>query len=400
MATKLKFKKRLGVPDLSKIDSVLEKPLESFVIKNYADHGKELLVNDTIRSILNSYKANGTKFNPSKMGIPCHTPLGLHITNEETQRLKDAKNIINIGRNFREDFYGIVHCVKKSTSEYYEDVDAMHRTSWLYLAIISDLVEGYSEKNWKEFPVPSIVYENDDPTFPGLLALMLNGEGQTPWGKFDFLRIHSNNARLHNSMKTEDLLAYEKVLACKNIGHSMPVPANHKDADELGAITHIEAIMECDNMERFRFIQGQNFKWWPMEERDSAMWGFYGTQFDHYKAFGLPMTGTAWEERDHDIHAIVQKVFGNLTGLKAAVGPALKQMKLLSRGSFAKSKGVIAELSIVEIIYKHHYKGPHPISGASGNFVWTDPNTNQSINIVDALMKIPNTDYAQKIASL
>jgi hypothetical protein len=398
--TKMKFKKKKGQPDLSKIDSVLTKPLESFAVKTYEDHGRELMVNDEIRKIINNYKANGVMFDPNSMGVPCYTPLGMHITNEETQRLKDHKNIIKIGRNFREDFFGIVHCVKKSYNDFYEDVDAMHRSSWLYLAIVNGLIKGYSEKNWQDFPVPSIVFHTDDPTFPGLLALMLNGEGQTPWGKFDFLRIHSNNARLHNSTATEDILAYQKVLSCINDGVSMPVPANHKDAKKLGASTHIEAIMQTDNMDKFRFIQSQNFKWWPMESRDSAIWGFYGNQFDHYVSYGLPMKGKAWDERDNDFHCIIQQVFGNLTNLREAVAPALKQLAILSKGSAKKSASDDAALSIVEIIYKDYYKGPHPVSGASGNYSWIDPNNKKVLNIVDGLMQIPNSEFAKKIKSL
>lgn len=398
--TKMKFKKKTGRPDLSKIDSVLTKPIESFAKKTYEDHGNDLMTNDEIQKIINNYKANKVKFDPAKMGKPCYTPLGFHLTNEETQRLKDHKNIIKIGRNFREDFYGIVHCVKKSFTQHYEDVDAMHRTSWLYLAIINGLVKGYNEKNWRDFPVPSIVFHTDDPTFPGLLALMLNGEGQTPWGKFDFLRIHSNNARLHGSVATEDLLAYQKVLSCINDGVSMPVPSNHKDAKKLGASTHIDAIMKTDNTDKFRFIQSQNFKWWPMEDRDSAMWGFYGNQFDHYVNFGIPMKGKAWDERDNDLHCIIQKVFGNLTGLREAVGPALKQLAILSKGSFKKTADDDAALTVVEIIYKDYLNGKHPVSGASGNYSWVDPNSGKVLNIVHGLLQVPNSEYAKKINSL
>ena len=399
-ATKMKFKKKKGRPDLSKIDSVLTKPKGTFAVHTYEAHGRELMTNDEIVQIINNHKANKRKFDPSKFGIPCYTPLGLHLTNEETQRLKDHKNIINIGRDFREDFFGMVHCVKTDDSPFYNDVDAMHRNSWLYLAIINDLVIGYSEKNWGEYPVASCVYYNNDPTFPGLLALMLNGEGQTPWGKFDFLRIHSNNARIHGSTKTEDLLAYEKVRSCIDDGVSMPTPKNHKDAKKLGATTHIDAIYNTDNMDKFRFIQSQNFKWWPMENRDSAMWGFYGNQYDHYKSYKLPMTGKNWEERDHDFHYIIQHVFGNMENLRDAVSPALKELAIISKGSAKKNAGDDAALALVEIIYKDYFKGKHPVSGASGNYVWMDPNTKQVYDIVHGLMQVPNSDYAKKIKSV
>jgi len=397
---KLKFVKKQGTVDLSLIDNVLEKSLDQFVKKNYQLHGQELLANEKVRNLIDTLVQNKIQYDPAQMGVPCYTPLGKHLTNEEVQRLKDISNIIKIATNYRFDFYGVVHCVKKTTSEFFEDVDAQHRNSLLYVLIVKGLVKGYDESNWQDFPVPSIVYTTDDPTFPGLLALMLNGEGQTPWGDFEFLRIHSNNVRLHHSTKTEDLLAFQKVQSCKIDGHSVPLPKNHKDKNKKGAQTHIDSIMANDNMERFAFIQSQNLKWWPMEDRSSSMWGFYGHQFDHYKRFRLPLNGTAWEERDNDFHAIIQQVFGNLDGLREAVTPAIKQMVKMTNGAFTKGKSDIGELSLVELIYKNEYNGPHQISGLSGNFTWRDPNTKQEITLVDALKALPNTDYAKKIANL
>lgn len=400
----LKFEKKLGQADLSQIDNVFEKNKEDFLIKTYKDHADALYADEKIVSILNNYVANGVQFDPKDMGVPCYTPLGLHFTSEETQRLIDSRNIHKIGRKFRFDFYGIVHCVKKSYLDTYEDVDAMHRTTWLLLAILAGCVKGYDESNWMDFPIPSIVYHTDDPTFPGLLALMLNGEGQTPWGDIDFLRIHCNNHRLYGSIATEDMLAYQKVMSCKLDGHSIPVAANHKDAKKLGASTHIDAIMQNDNMERFRFVQSQNLKWWPMEDRDSGMWGFYGNQFDHYKNFKIPLTGKNWEERDHDMHAIIQMLFENLTGLRGVVTAALKQMSIHSKGAFKKGKSDNTELAIVEILYKDYYGGPHLVSGAAGNYLYRDPNTKEEYNIVDALRDLKDKNgkyiYRSKIDDL
>jgi hypothetical protein len=112
------------------------------------------------------------------------------------------------------------------------------------------------------------------------------------------------------------------------------------------------------------------------------------------------MKGKAWDERDNDFHCIIQQVFGNLTNLREAVAPALKQLAILSKGSAKKSASDDAALSIVEIIYKDYYKGPHPVSGASGNYSWIDPNNKKVLNIVDGLMQIPNSEFAKKIKSL
>ena len=54
---------------------------------------------------------------------------------------------------------------------------------------------------------------------------------------------------------------------------------------------------------------------------------------------------------------------------------------------------------MVEIIYKDYLLGSGKITGARGGYVYVN-SKNITINVVDALMQLPNTIHAVKIKSL
>ena len=53
----------------------------------------------------------------------------------------------------------------------------------------------------------------------------------------------------------------------------------------------------------------------------------------------------------------------------------------------------------VEIIYQDYLNGKEMITGSRGSYVYVNRLGNQT-NVVDALMQLPNTDYADKIFTL
>ena len=212
------------------------------------------------------------------------------------------------------------------------------------------------------------------------------------WGQIEHLRCNSAIARLFPKYaKAEDILALEQVSACLNEGHSVTLHYKHKNAKIKEALTHIGEIVSNKNMTRFKYILQENYNNWPQDSRSSGMFGFYGNIFDH-----LPGISKA---QMNDYHYIIDNVFGSIDKAKSAVTKAMTKMTALSNDNWQPSGKDNALLAMVEIIYKDYLLGSGKISGARGGYVYVN-SKNITLNVVDALMKLPNTVYATKINSL
>lgn len=420
------FNKSQGKIDISKIDNVLIKPKGTFKKYTVQDWGDMLMLDKEIQNILNTDKANDvantdSRFDPTVMGVTGYTLLKEFFYDEEYQRLMEMSNSKRLLRTFDLRFFTCVFCIKVINKKnkpftiidgvgntvvlYMNTVDGWHHLVDLYLELRAGNIKDWDPEDWGDFPVPTQTWTTDDPTLPGNMSLMLNGEGQSQWGEFEYLRIHSNNYRLYPKQATEqDKLAYDQVMTCLQAGNTALLPNNHTDAKEAGVFSHIGAVTHSANAEipRLEFIMSQNEKWWPLEERSSAMFGFYGNIYDEFVRNHKPLSGTAFDDQMLNYHYILQQVFGNLSkAMKAIKGKhgALKKLETLSNQGWKAPSGDTEVLGVVEIIYKDYLKGTHRISAIRGSYVWTNTKKQQQ-TVVDALMKLPNTTYAQIISSL
>ena len=422
MSTVLKFKKKSGKVDLSKIDNVLDKDPTTFKSLTYKDHSDRLLANKKTNAILDRYVHNKILFDPAKMGVPCYTRLGDHFTNEAVQRLLSMENCERILSKFRMDFVQPIHCVKREGSDKLEDNDDMHTASCLAALARKGLVKGIDKDKWQDWMVPTYLHETNDRTFSGDYALMINGEGKDPWGPFEFLKIHHNNFKYYTSDEDkrkgnydeDDKQAFDKVTILRN-ANTIPLPAKHPDLDKLGTTGHIDAIDKIDDLEELNYVVKTNDIWWHMYPRSNGMWGFYKTQ---YRFLQAPSPGQSpiinhkdKADYDYDIHSILQMVFGDtklrlhpFEVLLGVVPNALKKLRDMTGGGWTGSAGDISVFAIVEILYKDYYKGKFQVSGLAGKFTWTDKQTGRTVDIVDAICELQDKEgnyiYRDKIYSL
>jgi hypothetical protein len=101
----------------------------------------------------------------------------------------------------------------------------------------------------------------------------------------------------------------------------------------------------------------------------------------------------------NDYCYIIENVFGNIENAKKATIQAMKKLTAMSNDNWKPSGQDNALLAVVEIIYKDHMQCAESITGARGSYVYLN-SRGTTMNVVDALMKLPNTDYASKIQSL
>lgn len=419
------FTKPAGKISIKTFDNVLTKLKEDFKKLTVQDWGDVMLANDTIANLVSTDKANDvankdSRFDPARMGKTGYTKMGILFYDEEFQRLMDSPNFKNLITLFDLSFFTCVYCVVfkdkkmnyvKNKVTYHNTVDGWHHLIALYLHLRAGNIKGWDPEDWEDFPVPTQTWETDDPTFPGRLSLMINGEGQKKWGEFEYVRIHSNNYRLYHvshpdKVTAEDKLAYDQVMTCMNDGNSVLLSTNHTQANVKGALTHIDAVRKETNkdIDRLKFIMSQHEKWWPHEERSSAMFGFYGNIYDEFIRNSKPLKGQAFEDQMLAYNYIIQHVFQNLPGaMKAISGKhgAMTKLQTLSNQGWKAPSTDNALLAMIEIIYKDYLNGTERISAARGSFVWTN-SKKQQINVVDALKLLPTVGavYAQKISTL
>jgi len=391
------FKPRTGQSTIHKIDNVFTKSLKEFNKFSISDKGDELMSNVLLKNALKTNKANNVanndpNYDPVNMGKACQTKLGDHWWLELVQRLIDKGNMIKISQNFRFSSFTTVYAVKHSWNDHLITVDGFHHLLALYANIRAGNIKGWDPEDWREFPVPTMVWTTDDESFPLRIALELNGGAQLKWDEIEHLRCKSAIARLFPKYaKPEDKLALEQVSACLNEGHSVPLPRKHKDTKTKEAITHIGAIASIKDPARLKYILGENYKHWPQDKRSSGMFGFYGNIFDQ-----LP---NITKTQMNDYHYIIDKVFGSMEGAKAATIKAMTKMEALSNDNWKPSGQDNALLAVVEIIYQDHLGEKGMVTGSRGSYVYVNRSGKQ-INIVDALMQLPNTNFASAISSL
>jgi hypothetical protein len=391
------FKPRTGQSTLSKIDNVFIKLLKDFEKFSISDKGDELMSNTLLKNALKTNKANNVanndpNYDPVNIGQACQTKLGDHHWLELVQRLVDITNLLKIAQHFRFSSFTTVYAVKHSWNKHLITVDGFHHLLALYVNIRAGNIKGWNPENWREFPVPTMVWTTDDESFPLRIALEINGGAQLAWGEIEHLRCKSAIARLFPKYaKPEDKLALEQVSACLNEGHSVPLITKHKHAKVKEAITHIGAIAGNKNLDRLKFILGENYKHWPQDKRSAGMFGFYGNIFDQ-----LP---NITKTQMNDYHYIIDKVFGSIDGAKSATIKAMTKMEALTNDNWKPSGQDNALLAVVEIIYQDHLGGKGIVTGSRGSYVYVNRLGNQ-INVVDSLMQLPNTNFASAISSL
>jgi len=391
------FKPRTGQSTWSKIDNVFNKLIDQFKSFSISDKGDELLKNTVLKNALKTNKANNVannnpNYDPKNMGKACVTKLGDHRWLELVQRLVDNKNLLNIAQHFRFSSFTIVYAVKHSWLPHLITVDGFHHLLALYVNIRAGNIKGWDAENWRDFPVPSMVWETDDKSFPLRISLELNGGTQLKWDEIDQVRCKSAIARLFPEYaRAEDKLALEQVLACMDEGHSVLLPKKHKETKIKESLTHIGAVVGNKNITRLKYIQSQNYHHWPQEKRSSAMFGFYGNIFDH-----LPDIS---KTQMNEYHYIIDKVFGSLDKAKSATMAAMTKMTALTNDNWKPSGADNALLAMVEIIYQDTLLGSGNVTGSRGSYVYVNRLGKQT-NLVDALRALPNTAYSVKIDAL
>lgn len=391
------FKPKSGRDTFNKIDNVFAKGLKDFGKSSISDVGDELLGLTGLKNVLKTNAANDVantdpNYDPDTMGTVSNTKLGDHFWLEIVQRLVDNKHAINIAKDFRFSSFTVVYAVKHSWLPYLITVDGFHHLLALYVNIRAGNVKGWDPDDWRDFPIPTMVWHTDDKSFPLRIALEINGGTQLKWGEIEQLRCKSAIARFFPEYaRPEDRLALEQVQTCLHAGHSVPMNRKHPHAKMKESITHIDAMASIKDISRLTFILENNYKHWPHETRSSAMFGFYGNIFDH-----LP---NITEAQMNDYCYIVQKVFGNLDKAKTATIKAMKKLSTLSNNNWKPSGQDNALLAVVEIIYKDYLKGSRKITGSKGSYVYTI-SKGTTVNVVDALIQLPGSGYAKKINGL
>lgn len=391
------FKPKTGPSTFSKIENVFTKLLDQFSKYSISDVGDELMKNALLKNALKTNKANNVAknnpdYDPANMGKVIETKLGDHYWLELVQRLVDDANLLKIAQHFRFSSFTVVYAVKHSWLDYLITVDGFHHMLALYVNIRAGNVKGWHPDDWRDFPIPTMVWYTDDQSFPLRIALEINGGTQLKWGEIEHLRCKSAIARLFPQYaKSEDRLALEQVSACLVEGQSVPLTKKHKHAKMKEAMTHIDAVAGVKNIDRLKYIVGQNFQHWPQDKRSSGMFGFYGNIFDH-----LP---NITKTQMNDYCYIIDHVFGSLEQAKKATIQAMNKLTALSTDNWQPSGQDNALLAVVEIIYQDHMQGTGVITGARGSYVYVN-SKGATTNVVNALQQLPNTNYAQKIASL
>lgn len=352
----LKFTINKRDPEERQVNNILQRePGE------YAQNSIETLIskvdtgtNVNFSSAKDRYKTLKTMFDPAKFPKSEVIELGLLVSDEDIQRELDVAHATTIYAYFDEQRVQPIQVVKTPGKEEYTIVNGQHTVSVVALIVASGLMKGCKAKDWKKFKVLVAYIETHDRSKARETFALLNGEMSKEITKFDHWKQHYLSVRLDGSGNPKYLHTYAIIEMLKKY-NCIPLPVGHADVGLAGAVTHlanIETAAKNENYERLEFILSNRDAFWNDLPMDSSESLFYGSLFDMVEDEGISRNTVEWQSFMMDIHAIVQKVFKGMQGLKLSKANSYKKYRydlFFDKNAAAPSS---VDLYIVYKIYK------------------------------------------------
>lgn len=382
-----------------KIDNVFVKELESFNKYSVDDFGDRYRDDKSIKRSLKTHNSNeaaknNPDFDPINLGVNGYTRLGDHAWLELVQRITPLTSLRRIVAHFRFSSFTVVYNVKHPWLDYVITVDGLTHLIALYLHLREGNIKGWNKDNWREFPVPTYTWHTEDKSFPIRIALEINGGTQLKWEDVEHLRCHSTIARLFPQYaKPEDELALKQVMACLNEGRSVPKSSTHPDAKKYReVITHIGAVRSANNkdIQRLKYILGNNYKYFGSERRDSGMFGFFGNIYDKKPNIS---------DEQLDAYCYIIQHCGGMKKTRIMARDGIKKLVKMSNDNWKVTTSDDEVLALVEFLYKQKLNGTEKVTDSTAYYKFTD-NNNVVTTLVDAIRKVPDKKYSKLIDSL
>jgi hypothetical protein len=218
-------------------------PLKKTTAKvvNLDQRMKQLGSNQQWQNLMQAYKNQGQKWNPSTRPRVKMVTLDKILIDEDIQRSLDRKHAVNIADPARFDprLMQVIFCVKTPGKEEYHAVDGQHTATVLALLIANGLFDG--ETDWRKVEVSVSYVETADKSFARNAFALINGRGKKKISNWYQHRTRVQSVRIDGSQLKEDVEAEAKQTICEQ---NLCFPVD-KDSDlgvNAGAFTHMEAL--------------------------------------------------------------------------------------------------------------------------------------------------------------
>lgn len=289
--------------------------------------------NDAYHRGIERYQKLGKTFKAEFFPKVTKVEIGKLKSDEDINRELDVGHATDIFVNYDEQCFQPVYCIKTPGKDEWTIVNGQHTAS-----STAAIVEGgfmtidgkkVASKNWKKFKILVIYIETHDRSKAREAFALLNGEMSKRIDVFDKWKQHYLSVRLDQSANpiykhTFNLIQILKQYNCT------PLPADHDDVGEPGAITHlagVESLAPTADYSKATFVFKTRDEFWNNLAVDNAELGFYGTLFDFAQAENIDMNSNDWNQFLVDLHATVQGVYRNMTKLKSNATKAFKQYR-------------------------------------------------------------------------
>lgn len=331
----LVFKVTKRDPNDFPIENILEREVDEYREK----YVEELLssiqseANDAYHRGVERYQKLGKTFKAEFYPKVTEVEIGKLKSDEDINRELDVGHATDIFVNYDEQCFQPVYCIKTPDKDEWTIVNGQH-TATSTAAIVEGgfmTVNGKKvlSKNWKKFKILVIYIETHDRSTAREAFALLNGEMSKRIDVFDKWKQHYLSVRLDNSANPVYKHTYNLINILKQY-NCTPLPADHDDVGEPGAITHlagVESLAPTADYSKAIFVFSTRDKFWNNLSVDNAELGFYGTLFDFAQAENIDMNSTDWDQFLNDLHATVQGVYRTMNKLKSNASKAFKQYR-------------------------------------------------------------------------
>jgi hypothetical protein len=331
----LVFKVTKRDPNDFPIENILEREVDEYREK----YVEELLAsiqteaNDAYHRGVERYQKLGKTFKAEFYPKVTEVEIGKLKSDEDINRELDVAHATDIFVNYDEQCFQPVYCIKTPGKDEWTIVNGQH-TATSTAAIVEGgfmTINGKKvpSKNWKKFKILVIYIETHDRSTAREAFALLNGEMSKRIDVFDKWKQHYLSVRLDNSANPVYKHTYNLIQILKQY-NCTPLPADHDDVGEPGAITHlagVESLAPTADYSKVIFVFSTRDKFWNNLSVDNAELGFYGTLFEFAQAENVDMNGSDWDQFLNDLHATVQGVYRTMNKLKSNASKAFKQYR-------------------------------------------------------------------------
>jgi hypothetical protein len=271
------------------------------------DRVNQLVGHAKWRKVLTEWNKRGLKVDMSRVPKVSLEELGSLLIDEDIQRLLNIPHCVFIADPdlFDPALLQTIQCIKTKDGKFIS-IDSQHTATVIAGLIQAGFLKGVTD--WRKFKFPFQYIETDNLAFARRAFGVLNGKGKKKQSAYQQLRNSVFVVRLDNDKSDPNDVKLEKLVSIAEKNGCYPVEEKHPHLKYAGTFSNI-ATFKSLTPDEAKLACGWHNKYFHYEGIHANLFFIWRDISSHHKAAKIPVS----DKFQHEIAALVQSLFGNLT---------------------------------------------------------------------------------------